>query len=159
MWIVSFALRRPLSRVPENTLKFGVGIMLSAFGIFWVGEGIGLAWPGGDAMILVLMAALHAIALVLVRLCRRSARVGTRPTPVATGRAPAPRRGRWLRFADELLGLFVGDGWFAMGILAWSAGAWIAQALAPTTSSGACLLFAIGTPLMLFANAMRRARR
>lgn len=156
---IGLALRRPLSRVPENTLKFGVGVMLSSIGTFWVGEGIGLAWPGGDATILLLMAALLAISLVLVRLCRRWARAATRPTAVATASALAPRPGRWRRFAGELLGLFVGDGWLAIGILVWSVGAWIAQAQAPNPSSGACLLFAMGTPLMLVATALRSARR
>jgi uncharacterized membrane protein len=41
-------LQRPLARVPENTLKFGVGVMLSAFGVFWTGEGLGIPWPGED---------------------------------------------------------------------------------------------------------------
>lgn len=45
---IGFAMHRPLSRVPENALKFVVGILLSAFGIFWGGEGLGFAWPGGD---------------------------------------------------------------------------------------------------------------
>jgi Ca2+/H+ antiporter, TMEM165/GDT1 family len=39
---------RPLSRIPENTLKFFVGVLLSAFGTFWVGEGLGFSWPGQD---------------------------------------------------------------------------------------------------------------
>jgi uncharacterized membrane protein len=42
------ALHRPLARVPENPLKFGVGVMLSAFGVFWSGEGLGIPWPGQD---------------------------------------------------------------------------------------------------------------
>lgn len=41
-------VHKPLSRVPENTLKFGVGVMLSAFGVFWTGEGLGVEWPGAD---------------------------------------------------------------------------------------------------------------
>src|SRR5437763_533192 len=46
----------PLSRVPENTLKFAVGVMLSAFGVFWTGEGLGLDWPGQDLALLVFAA-------------------------------------------------------------------------------------------------------
>ena len=46
-------VHRPLSRVPENGLKFGVGIMLSSFGVFWTGEGLGVPWPGSDAALLV----------------------------------------------------------------------------------------------------------
>jgi uncharacterized membrane protein len=62
------AVHRPLARVPENTLKFAVGVMLSAFGVFWTGEGLGVAWPGEDLAIvafaaLFLVAALAAVAL------------------------------------------------------------------------------------------------
>jgi len=44
--IVGCAVHRPLARIPENTLKFAVGVLLSAFGAFWVGEGLGFHWPG-----------------------------------------------------------------------------------------------------------------
>jgi Ca2+/H+ antiporter, TMEM165/GDT1 family len=54
-------VHRPLSRVPENSLKFGVGVMLSAFGVFWTGEGLGIAWPAQD-LALVLFAALFLSA-------------------------------------------------------------------------------------------------
>ena len=46
-------IHRPLSRVPENSLKFGVGVMLSAFGVFWTGEGLGIPWPGQDLALLL----------------------------------------------------------------------------------------------------------
>ena len=46
--LIGMAVHKPLSRVPENTLKFGVGVMLSSFGVFWTGEGLGIAWPGQD---------------------------------------------------------------------------------------------------------------
>ncbi len=45
---IGILIRRPLAKLPENTLKFGVGVMLSAFGVFWTGEGLGIAWPGQD---------------------------------------------------------------------------------------------------------------
>jgi uncharacterized membrane protein len=64
-------VHRPLSRVPENTLKFGVGIMLSSFGVFWTGEGLGVAWPGGDAAILVFVILFLGTALLLVPRSRR----------------------------------------------------------------------------------------
>jgi uncharacterized membrane protein len=54
--LIGAIVHRPLSRVPENTLKFGVGVMLSAFGVFWTGEGFGLNWPGGDLALLVFAA-------------------------------------------------------------------------------------------------------
>jgi uncharacterized membrane protein len=66
-------LHRPLARVPENTLKFTVGVLLSAFGTFWFGEGAGLAWPGGDLAIPALAAAYLALAVVLVPVCRAMA--------------------------------------------------------------------------------------
>jgi Ca2+/H+ antiporter, TMEM165/GDT1 family len=77
---LGFVLHRPLARVPENTLKFIVGVLLSAFGTFWVGEGAGLTWPGvdsasSDLAIPCLMAAYLAIALCLATLCRNQTRV------------------------------------------------------------------------------------
>ena len=65
-----FAVRRPLARVPENALKFCVGIMLSSFGVFWTGEGLGVAWPGADLAILALIALFLATALVLVKIAQ-----------------------------------------------------------------------------------------
>lgn len=70
-------VHRPLSAVPENTLKFIVGILLSAFGTFWVGEGLGLGWPGQDWSILGLTLGFLLFALVGVRLCRREAALRT----------------------------------------------------------------------------------
>lgn len=51
---VGAIVHRPLAKVPENTLKFAVGVMMSAFGVFWTGEGLGVAWPGEDLALLVL---------------------------------------------------------------------------------------------------------
>jgi uncharacterized membrane protein len=64
-------LHRPLAKVPENTLKFIVGVLLSAFGTFWVGEGLNLGWPGADWSISGLVAAYLLIALGTVPICRR----------------------------------------------------------------------------------------
>ena len=64
-----FVLHRPLARVPENALKLAVGVVLSAFGVFWTGEGLGVAWPGADlaivgfAALFLLVAALGAVAV------------------------------------------------------------------------------------------------
>jgi uncharacterized membrane protein len=66
-----FAVRAPLSRVPENALKYGVGVMLTAFGTFWGAEGAGASWPGGDAAILALIAFTFTVSLVLVAAMRR----------------------------------------------------------------------------------------
>lgn len=71
--VAAALLNRPLSRVPENTLKFAVGIMVSAFGLFWFGEGLGIHWPHGDATILALVVVLFAASFMGVRTARRSA--------------------------------------------------------------------------------------
>jgi uncharacterized membrane protein len=69
--VAGIAARAPLSEVPENTLKFGVGVMLTAFGMFWGAEGAGADWPGGDAAILALIAFTLAASLALVGAMRR----------------------------------------------------------------------------------------
>ena len=68
---VGIANHQPLARVPENTLKFAVGIMLSAFGVFWVGEGVGVQWPGEDIAIIVFVLLFLLVAIVAVALARR----------------------------------------------------------------------------------------
>jgi uncharacterized membrane protein len=67
-------VHRPLARVPENTLKFAVGIMLSSFGVFWTGEGLGVAWPGHDVAILVMALALLAFSAAVVAWLRHRGR-------------------------------------------------------------------------------------
>jgi len=62
-----FIAHQPLSRVPENTMKFAVGLMLTTFGVFWAGEGIGINWPGADAAILAILAFLTLFSLTQVR--------------------------------------------------------------------------------------------
>jgi len=63
----------PLSRVPENTIKFAVGVMLTSFGTFWAGEGAGVHWPGGDAALPALIAGYTVLSLALVRVVRAGA--------------------------------------------------------------------------------------
>jgi uncharacterized membrane protein len=65
------AARAPLSRVPENALKWAVGVMLTSFGIFWGAEGAGASWPGGDASIPALVAFTFAGSVALVAALRR----------------------------------------------------------------------------------------
>lgn len=82
-----FALRHPLTKVPENTLKFAVGVLLSAFGVFWVGEGLGLGWPGQDWSLFGLAAGFLAVATLAVQLARRSATANAaRPVATASGK-------------------------------------------------------------------------
>lgn len=71
---VGAAVHRPLSQVPENTLKFGVGVMLAAFGVFWTGEGLGVDWPGQDFALLGFAALFLVGGLYAVRLARRTRR-------------------------------------------------------------------------------------
>jgi len=68
---VGFLVHRPLARVPENMLKFAVGVMLSAFGLFWTGEGFGVAWPGADLAIVAFAALFLATGLAAVALLNR----------------------------------------------------------------------------------------
>jgi uncharacterized membrane protein len=68
---VGLAVRRPLARVPENTMKFAVGTMLTTFGIFWSAEGAGADWPGGDVALLGVLAYVIALSLTLVVILRR----------------------------------------------------------------------------------------
>jgi uncharacterized membrane protein len=67
------AVRAPLARVPENTLKFIVGVMLTSFGTFWGAEGAGAKWPGSDAALLVLIPAVALFAVGLVAMARQRA--------------------------------------------------------------------------------------
>jgi uncharacterized membrane protein len=60
------ALKAPLSRVPENALKFVVGVMLTSFGLFWGGEGVHAHWPGGEAALLVVIPAVAVFAIATV---------------------------------------------------------------------------------------------
>lgn len=69
--IIGMLVHKPLSTVPENSLKFVVGLMLSAFGIFWVGEGIGAEWPGADLSLLPIFGILALFSFVAVRMLRQ----------------------------------------------------------------------------------------
>jgi uncharacterized membrane protein len=72
--VTGVAVRRPLARVPENNIKFVVGVMLTAFGVFWGAEGAGAQWPGADAALLIVVPAVALFALALVAVLRRVAR-------------------------------------------------------------------------------------
>ena len=68
---VGVAVRGPLERVPENTLKFVVGVLLTSFGIFWGGEGAGVEWPGSDLAILALAGVVALVSVLLTQGLRR----------------------------------------------------------------------------------------
>jgi uncharacterized membrane protein len=76
------AVRAPLARVPENTLKFCVGVMLTSFGTFWGAEGAGTHWPGSDGALLVLIPVTLVLALAAVAALRASgAQASSRGAP------------------------------------------------------------------------------
>jgi uncharacterized membrane protein len=80
--LLGLAVRAPLARVPENTMKFVVGILLTTFGTFWGAEGAGAHWPGSDAALLVIAPLVGCFALALVAVLRRTG------GPAASNQAP-----------------------------------------------------------------------
>ncbi len=114
---LGFAVRGPLSRIPENSLKFSVGVLLTTFGIFWSAEGAGAVWPGSDLALLavvVFVAALSAALVWAVRSWRH--RVPT-PTAAAATTAPPPP-GPLKRFGLFWYDYLVGDDWqIAVGVV------------------------------------------
>ena len=72
-------VRGPLERVPENTLKYAVGLLLTSFGCFWAAEGAGVDWPGDELSLPVLIAFLALVSFLIVQALRR------RPVPLPSG--------------------------------------------------------------------------
>ena len=85
---VGIAVRAPLSRVPENTLKFAVGVMLTSFGMFWGAEGAGASWPGNDVALLAIVPGTALVGLGYTALLRRARAAGRAAVPAA-GRSAA----------------------------------------------------------------------
>src|SRR5215475_7982595 len=94
---VGVAVHAPLSRVPENSMKFAVGVMLTSFGVFWGAEGAGASWPGHDAALLVIVPLTTLVALAYVALLRRrrmaSAPGGAAPATVHATAPAGPEEG------------------------------------------------------------------
>lgn len=83
--IVGVAIHAPLARVPENTMKFAVGIMLTTFGTFWAAEGAGVVWPGAEISILGVLAFVIVVSFALVALLRRLHEQQTMSTAAVRG--------------------------------------------------------------------------
>src|ERR1700757_2739422 len=87
--IAGVLVQAPLTRVPENTMKFIVGIMLASFGVYWGAEGAGAQWPGADSALLVIVPGVALVALALTALLRRT----TEARPVAAAPVPNENKG------------------------------------------------------------------
>lgn len=68
---IGVLVHRPLARVPENLLKLVVGVLLSAFGVFWIGEGLRYVWPGGDWAIVAMIGGFLVTALLMIQILRK----------------------------------------------------------------------------------------
>ena len=154
--VLGLLLHRPLSKVPENQLKFGVGVMLTGFGTFWVGEGIGLEWPGADAAILVLIGSFLVLALVLIRVCTSMRAKAVQTSQINSVDEPA-RPNALAGVASELFGLFVDDGWLAAGVLVWVVAGWRIALWGGLAHVSSSVIFAMGLFLVLSVSSMRRA--
>jgi len=79
--LAAMALRGPLTRVPENTLKLSVGVLIGSFGAFWIGEGLGVHWPGADLAVVGLAVAFLAASLLATAVLRRARGPGAADRP------------------------------------------------------------------------------
>ena len=151
---IGVLVRRPLSRVPENGLKLVVGVLLSALGAFWFGEGIGIEWPASDWSIPALIGGFLAAALVAVMVPdAREPRV----------RADRPARVRAVNWTSTIwrhgTGLLVDDGRLAAAVAAWLLSArLLLPRLTGGTGWGGPILFA-GLAAIIVESAIRRAER
>lgn len=133
--VLGVALRAPLTRVPENLMKASVGVMLSAFGTFFAGEGIGVRWWHSDVSILLLVALYATLFLALAQLLKR---------PVAV---PVP--GVIRAVVAEIWGLVVGAGSLALAAIAAVLGAALLAARLSDARGWAALVLVAGVVLAL----------
>jgi len=89
--VTGIAVRAPLARLPENAMKFAVGIMLTSFGLFWGTEGAGVSWPGHDAALLVLVPVTALVSLGYTTLLRPGRRPQAAPPGGAQAAAPSSK--------------------------------------------------------------------
>ena len=148
-------LHRPLSKVPENALKFSVGVLLAAFGTLWVGESLHLRWPQGDFAIFILVAGYFLLAQTLVRICRRSY-----SQPLTSTKAPtASVQGGLLQYLlRQFVALFVDDSALAGGIIAWVLMAWWGASHSSLSDANRCTVLFLGFASLLGFSALRASK-
>lgn len=168
---LAIAVRAPLARVPENTIKFAVGVLLSSFGTFWGAEGAGAHWPAGDGSLLWLIPVVAVLALILTRVLRSVPKAAPKPAPAGGTAepepAPAGRAGALgaVRVAAVSFGLFwwdfiVGDDWSIAVAVVVGLGVVAALATAGTVAWWALpLLWALALSGSLARAVPRRADR
>jgi uncharacterized membrane protein len=107
--------RAPLARVPENTMKFTVGVLLSSFGMFWGAEGVGARWPGGEAALPVIVLGVLLVAVLMARRVNVAAQAAVSVDDVLPTNVVSPKqRPRINRSTGALLAVWefvVGDDW------------------------------------------------
>jgi len=115
--IAGFAIHKPLSRVPENTMKFVVGILLTSFGIFWGAEGAGASWPHSDLSLLGIIPGVLLISYLLITLlkARKALNKPVRKLNLPTFSEPSKDASRFVRivggFAFFWYDFIIGDDW------------------------------------------------
>ncbi len=143
---LGLALHRPLSTVPENALKFCVGILLAAFGTFWVGEGIGLQWPTADWTIVWLIISYFIAAQLLIYASQKASK---KSMPLIK-KAVSPIKLNVIGIiGQQLLKLFVDDLLLAIGIIVWIILAWLLMPYLTLTYSVIASLFWLGLTALL----------
>lgn len=175
--IIGAIVRGPLSRVPENTLKFIVGVMLTSFGSFWGAEGAGAIWPGSDAALLVLAPAIAVFCVLLVFLLVRlqhrrpatevgpaetagdgvahSAEPGATSVRERTAVAPVRKPNRLVQFGLFWYDFILGDDWqVAVGVVLML----VITAIAHSWSS-AWVIAPVGLAILIPYGTLRAARR
>jgi uncharacterized membrane protein len=104
--LFGLTIQKPLTKIPENVLKFIVGVMLATFGTFWTGEGIGVEWPLGDLFLLVLAAYYLLVSFALIRWLKPHA---SRERKSAEAKDKAPVKNAILRALKAVFDFFCGD--------------------------------------------------
>ncbi len=183
--VLGAVVRGPLSRVPENTLKLVVGVMLTSFGAFWGAEGVGARWPGSDAALLAIAPAVAAYCALLTWRLRRGRGAAVEPVPVLVGvrvaadddegmvldaapaavaapaaapavaAAPAPAVGRLKAFGLFWYDFVIGDDWQVAAGVV----AMLVVASLASAWTGSWLVAVAGLALLMLYGTVRAARR